>query len=260
MKTPAKYLLPALMAAMAMQAPETAVANPTSPTYLPNIHGKSITTPVAWGASNNVIFMGVGGTSPAPYSDDTDGAAVLGFGIGDPKKNLGIQVSLISLDISEWEEYSMSAHIFKDLGNANAIGIGVENVMITEGGDSDESFYIVYSQGMQSDPFVNDDTGNSRLHFSIGAGTGRFGDKSPLDIADGKGEHGTYVFGNVAYEVADAFNLIADWNGLNLNAGVSKTFWLGSFPLAATIGAADLTDNSGDGVRLVFAVGTGFKL
>ncbi|MCF8216147.1 MAG: hypothetical protein K9I59_05065 [Chlorobium sp.] len=260
MKFSKKYLLPVLFSALALQVSETAIANPTTPTFLPNNHGKSITTPVAWGASNNVIFMGIGGTSPAPYSDDTDGAAVLGFGIGDPVKNLGVQLALISLDISEWEEYSVSVHLSKDLGSANAIGIGVENVMITDGGDSDESFYIVYSQGMQSDPFVNDNTGNSKLHFSIGAGTGRFGDKSPDDIADGKGEHGTYVFGNVAYEVAESFNVIADWNGLNLNAGASKTFWLGTFPLAVTVGAADLTDNSGDGVRFVASLGTGFKL
>jgi len=235
-------------------------ADPSSVTYLPNNHGKSLTTPVAWGASNNVIFMGIGGNTPAPYTDDTDGAAVLGFGIGDPVKNIGLQVALISLDISEWEEYSMSVHLSKNLGNANAVGIGVENVMLTDGGDSDESFYVVYSQGLQSDPFVDEASGGSKLHFSIGAGTGRFGDKSPMDIADGKGEHGTYVFGNVAYEIADAFNVIADWNGLNLNAGISKTFWLGKTPVAATLGAADLTDNSGDGVRCIFAVGTAFKL
>jgi len=119
----------------------------------------------------------------------------------------------------------------------------------------------VYSQGVQGDPFVDKNTGNSKLHFSIGAGSGRYGDKSPDDIASGKGEHGTYVFGNIAYDVAESFNLIADWNGLNLNAGVSKTFWLTKkVPLAITVGAADLTGNSGDGVRLIAAVGTAFRL
>lgn len=259
MKQSKKYLLPAILGMLALQAPSASAAEP-GPTYLPNNHGKSLTTPVAWGASNNVIFMGVGGNYPAPYTSDADGAAVLGFGIGDPKENVGLQVAFVSLDISQWGEYSMSAQLSKDLGNANALAVGVENIMLTDGGDAGKSFYVVYSQGVQGDPFVNESSGNSKLHFSIGAGTGRFGDKSPMDIADGKGEHGTYVFGNIAYDVAESFNLIADWNGLNLNAGVSKTFWLGKVPLAFTVGAADLTDNSGDGVRCVFAVGTGFKL
>lgn len=261
MKISKKYLAPAAVAGLlAFMPPEAQAFDTSTATYLPNNHGKSLTTPVAWGASNNVIFMGIGGTSPSPYTNDADGAAVLGFGVGDPKENLGIQVAVVSLDISEWKEYSLYAQIHHSFGNANALAVGVENVMLTSGGDADKSFYIVYSQGVQGDPFVNDITGNSKLHFSIGAGTGRFGDKSPLDIADGKGEHGTYVFGNIAYDVADSFNIIADWNGLNLNAGVSKSFKVGNVPMAITVGAADLTHNSGDGVRFIGALGAAFKL
>ncbi|MCF8384058.1 MAG: hypothetical protein K9G39_10810 [Chlorobium sp.] len=259
MKLSKNFLVPALFGLLALQAPDARAVEPTGAVYLPNNYGKSLTTPVAWGAANNVIFMGVGGTNPAPYTDETDLAAVLGIGIGDAKK-LGIQIALVSLDMSEWDRYSMSLHLHHNLGSGNAFAAGVENIMLSEGGDAEQSFYMVYSQGLQGDPFVNAESGGSKLHFSIGAGTGRFGEKSPEDIASGKGKHGTYVFGNIAYEVAESFNVIADWNGLNLNAGLSKTFWLGNMPIAATVGAADLTDNSGDGARLVFAVGTGFKL
>jgi hypothetical protein len=262
MKTMNKYLAPAALAGLLAWMPSPALAlDPAGPTYLPNNHGKSLTTPVAWGASGNVLFMGIGGDYPAPYTSDADGAALLGFGFGDPKKDIGIQVAIVSLDISEWKEYSAYVQLHKNLGNGNAIAVGVENVMLTNGGDAGKSFYAVYSQGLQSDPFVDKNTGNSKLHFSVGLGSGRFGDKSPADVADGKGEHGTYVFGNISYEVSDAFNLIADWNGLNLNAGVSKTFWLTKkIPLAVTVGAADLTHNSGDGVRLIAAVGTALRL
>jgi hypothetical protein len=262
MKISNKYLAPAALMGLLAFAPTDAMAiDPAGPTYLPNNHGKSLTTPVAWGASGNVLFMGVGGTYQSPYSDKADGAAILGFGFGDPKKDFGVQVAIASLDISEWKEYSAYVQLHKNLGNGNAIAVGVENVMLTDGGDADKSFYVVYSQGVQGDPFVDKNTGNSKLHFSIGAGSGRYGDKSPDDIASGKGEHGTYVFGNIAYDVAESFNLIADWNGLNLNAGVSKTFWLTKkVPLAITVGAADLTGNSGDGVRLIAAVGTAFRL
>ncbi|MDP8306551.1 MAG: hypothetical protein RAO75_08630 [Candidatus Chlorobium antarcticum] len=82
-----------------------------------------------------------------------------------------------------------------------------------------------------------------------------------MDTDSGKGKYGTYVFTNVAYEVANSFNIIADWNGLNLNAGVSKTFrFKGLPPIAVTLGLADLTKYSGDGVRIIGAIGTGFQI
>lgn len=257
MKPLTKYLVPALLGLFALNSPDCGVA---APLYRANSHAKSLTTPVGGGAANNIVFMGVGGTMPAPYADDSDGAAVVGFGIGDPKENLGLQLCLVSLDLSEWDRYSMALHLHRDLGNANSFGVGVENIMLSEGSDSGKSYYAVYSQSIQSEPFVNKATGVSKLHFSVGAGNGRFADKSGDDILSGKGEHGTYVFGNVAYEVADEFNVIADWNGTNLNAGLSKTFWIDNLPIVTAVGAGDLTDNSGDGTRFLFIVGTGFKL
>lgn len=255
-----KKLVPLLAGLLALQPLKAATANP-SVTSLPNQHGKSLTTPVAWGAYGNVVFAGVGFTTPSPYSTKSDGAAVFGGGIGDPKQNLGVQAYITSIDITEWKEYSGSLHLFKKLSDANALGVGVENVMLTNGGDSKESFYVVFSQGVQADSFVNKSTGYSKLHFSIGAGSGRFADKSPRDVAEGKSKHGTSVFANVAYEIANEFNLISDWNGTNLNVGVSKTFWrCNRYPIVVTLAAADLTDNSSDRVRFVGAIGTGFKI
>jgi hypothetical protein len=257
MKLSKQYLVPALLGLFALHAPDCATA---APLYRANSNPQTLTTPVGEGAANNIVFMGVGGTIPAPYADDSDGAAVFGFGVGDPKKNLGVQLCFVSLDLSQWDRYSMALHLHRSLGHANSFGIGVENIMLTDGGDSDKSYYAVYSQSVQSEPFINKATGVSKLHFSVGAGNGRFGDKSGDDIASGKGEHGTYVFGNIAYEVASEFNVIADWNGVNLNAGVSKTFMINKLPIVIALGAADLTNYSGDGVRGIFIVGTGFQL
>lgn len=251
-----KKLIPLLAGLAALQPLKTATA---AVTYLPNNHGKSLTTPVAWGAYCNVAFIGVGGTYATPYNGKSDGAAVIGAGFGDPVKNVGAQFLVTSVDLTEWKEYSGSVHLFKKLGEDNAFGIGVESIMLSSGGDAEKSFYAVYSQGVQHDMFVNSATGRTKLHFSVGAGTGRFADKTDFDVADGKGKHGTYVFGNVAYEIADQFNLITDWNGTNLNAGVSKTFMFGKYPVAVTVGVADLTDNSGDRARMIGAIGTGFK-
>ncbi len=263
MKLSKKYLIPTVLGFLGLSSPVSASTPIGVYNYTPNNHGKSVTTPVAWGASNNVVFMGVGGTYESPYTNKADGAAMFGYGLGDPKKNVGVQVAFISLDLTEWEEYSSAIHLSKNLGNADAIGVGVENIMLTDGGDSGVSYYVVYSRASQDPSVINPKTNKSKLHYSVGVGKGRFSDMSDADKdpkRGNKGEHGTYVFGNVSYEVFDACNIVTDWNGMNLNAGLSKSFMLGKLPFAATVGVADLTGYSGDGARLVVAGGFGFKL
>lgn len=250
------------LCAMAMYALSPNQAHAFSSVY-PNIHGKSLTTPVAWGNAYGTVYAGAALTTPAPYTDETETAAALGLGIGNPYKNLGIQTTLVLLDPGKSNDITLNIHAFRNLGNASAIGVGVENIDLSDSDDWDieKSYYVVFSHSVGGEAFVDAKTSRSALHFSIGAGNGSFGNKSDRDVFDGKGEHGTYVFGNVACELFNAFNVIADWNGVNLNAGISKNFLVDrKVPIVITIGAADLTDNSGDGIRLIAGIGTGFML
>jgi len=236
--------------------------------FLPNIYGKSLTTPVGWGAAYGTVFAGAAVESRAPYAHGAafsnhtgDGGAAIGLGIGNPVDNLGLQATLTQYDMTGWNRYGMSFQVHRYLGSASSIGVGAQNLMLSSGSDSEQSYYIVYSKGVLSSPFLNKDNSTTRLHYSIGAGTGQYGNKTQDDILAGKGKHGTYVFGNIAYELFNQFNVITDWNGMNLNAGISKTFLISdSFPLVITAGAVDLTGYSGDGVRYIVAVGTGITL
>jgi hypothetical protein len=254
-----KFLL--LSAALVFASPTVVQAESSFHGALPNIHGKSLTTPVGWGAAYGTVFAGVGGTTPAPYANGSDAAACLGFGIGNPVKYLGLEASIMSLDMSAQDRYALNFKLHRYLGHGNALAVGVENINIKDAAsptDSKESFYIVYSQGVQDRHVIDNEANRTKLHYSIGVGNGRFYDKSPYDVASGKGKHGTAVFGNVAYELFNEFNGIAEWNGVNLNAGISKTIMLGKqSALVASIGAGDLTHYSGDGVRLIWSVGAG---
>lgn len=255
-----KFLL--LTAMLALSLPKSTLAESTFHGALPNIHGKSLTTPIGWGAAYGTVFAGVGGTTPAPYANKSDAAMGVGIGIGNPRKNVALEASIMSLDLSDWQRYSANLKLHRYLGHGNSIAIGVENILISDTlnnrSDADESFYIVYSQGTQNKHFINDETNRTKLHYSIGIGNGRFWKKSPNDVANGKGKHGTAVFGNVAYELFDECNGIVEWNGVNLNAGLSKTIMLGKqSALGINVGVADLTGYSGDGVRFIWGVGAG---
>ncbi len=102
--------------------------------------------------------------------------------------------------------------------------------------------------------------GIGRVHVSAGVGTGRFARKSDRDFSEGKGRNGTIAFGNVAVEVARGMNVILEWSGTNLLTGLSKAFQTQRVPILLSVGFADLTTYSGDGVRFISAAGLALPL
>jgi hypothetical protein len=80
-----------------------------------------------------------------------------------------------------------------------------------------------------------------------------------MDQEEGKGEHGTYVFGSTAYEIIRDTNFIIEWTGINANAGISSVHFK-PIPIAVTIGLGDLIKNfSGSGVRGFGSIGFSYK-
>jgi len=233
------------------------VREPLYDVYLPNRAATTLTTPSGWGAWGNTIFIGGGITSPAPYTDDSDGAATVGFGVGNPAENVGLQISATVNDLSEQDNVSYGAVLHRYIGYGTSVAIGGEHLFRDkEESDAGESYYLGFGHAFQN--VASETPGESGLHGSIGVGNGRFAHKSPLDVADGKGEKGSYVFGALAYEIFTRTNVILEWSGLNLNAGIAVAPFE-SFPLGVVLGAADLTDNSGDGVRFIGAAGLAYQ-
>ncbi len=228
----------------------------------PNGASTTLTIPSGWGAHSNVVFIGGGITSPQAYSDDDDAGLSFGIGLFDPVEYLGLQLSATMNDVSDQNNWSGGVKVHRYLGNAASLAVGADHLFPSSDSDADESYYVAFSHALQGDA---SESGTAKWNVTLGAGNERFGKKSPADIASGKGEHGTYVFGGVAYEVFKSTNLILDWNGINLNAGVSFapfswTQGVEFIPIVVTLGAADLTDSSGDGVRFIASAGLSYKL
>ncbi|MFV2007287.1 MAG: hypothetical protein ACC667_07560 [Longimicrobiales bacterium] len=227
---------------------------------LPNAAAKSMLTPSAWGAAYGMVFAGAGLTDRSPYLESTDGVLALGVGLGDPVLALGLQLTTTMSDVSESDNFSVSFKVHRYLGAGTAIAIGGESLFTDDAlaDDLGESFYAVVSHTFQGVESVRPGVG--RLHASLGVGSGRFANTSPRDLSEGKRETGTRVFGNVALEVSRDVNLVAEWSGINLHAGASFAIPIAGKMIGLTLGLADLTGYSGDGVRLVGggAVGVSF--
>ena len=229
---------------------------PVFSTVLPNNAGKSLATPTGWGASNNTVFIGAGGTTPQAYSDSSDGSISFGGGFGDSVQNLGVEVSAALNDFDMVDELSYNIKLHKYLGYGMSFAIGGEHLFPADTSDADESFYAVLSRSSQH--HINEN-GVSKLHYSFGIGSGRYGEKSDMDQDEGKGKHGTYVFASTAYEVMENTNVILEWTGINFNTGISTTP-LKNIPVSVTLGLGDLVEEfSGDGVRLFGSIGYSYQ-
>jgi hypothetical protein len=175
----------------------------------------------------------------------------MGYGMGDPVLNLGLQIGTTVSDLSEFNNFSFSFKVHRYLSRGTTIAIGGESLFSNDtfADDAGDTFYFVVSHMVQA--FGSSRPGIGRVHLSAGVGSGRFARKSDRDFSEGKGRNGTVAFGNVALEVAEDTNIIFGWSGTNLLAGLSTTLQTRNVPISLSFGVTDLTNYSGNGFRVL---------
>lgn len=237
---------------------------------------QGISAPSAIGAWGNMIYAGSGVTIPQPYHPNPDMIATLGFGLGNPSRNIGVQLGPNMLDVSEQDTYNFGLKLHRYITKGVSVAVGVENLFAFDihGNfdfqanrltDAGTNYYFTTTHNLgHLFPY---ESPASRITYSIGAGLGRFSELSPKDIAAGKpNENGTYVFGAFQYQlvrdrgILDGLNFHVEWNGVNLNSGFTITSHLGPIPFTILASAADLTPYSGDRIRFIGAVGVAYQI
>ncbi len=224
--------------------------------HYPNPAGKGMMTPTAWGSTRPFIFGFFGGTFPQVYTTKPDMVAAGGIGFGNSYKAISVVAIFNVFDVSKASIYGGDLIVSRDIGMGTTMSVGALNLVHSNKDDGGSSYYFCISHASQT--IKSKTPGFSGLSYTIGAGTGRFYDKSYKDSLTGKGEHGTAVFANLSYEFIKGVNIIAEWSGLNLGfaLGIRPSF---KFP-AINIGVTDLTRNSGDKPRLLLSLGQAFLL
>lgn len=219
--------------------------------------GNSVGSQSAWGAGWGDFFAGVGYQARARFSSLPDGSASFGFGLGNPRRNVGLEVGLNSASTFHQnigKNGSVSLKLHRVLIGAYGVAVGVENAASWGGTDGGSSTYGVLSNTYRTRADPSGFFGS--LALNVGVGNSRF--FSQQDLARGR-TGGVNAFGSVGVRLMPRASLIIDWTGQDLVAGLSLVPFRSS-PLILSLGAADLTRRAGDGPRFITGLGAGLRL
>ncbi|MEO8240853.1 MAG: hypothetical protein ABI832_01005 [bacterium] len=225
---------------------------------LPNGAAHEITIPSGFGPARfanqpatTTLSASLGGVSRVPYTTKPDGGLGLGLSFGNAFHGVGSSVTMSFNDLSDLanpERISWGIVLSHYLGDGVSVALGGENLFVKVT-DGEASFYLAGSWAFSPE--------TSAMPFkgvmTLGAGSGRFASMTERDIFEGRTGPATTIFGDVAWEVNDKVNLMAEWNGRNLNAGVA--YRMPRTGISLKLGVADLTGYSGDGPYLTGSVG-----
>ena len=223
--------------------------------------GSSSGTPTAYGAEFGDVFLDAGYqhrtryTKGLPWRQRCDGAVSGGFGLGNPRKALGIELvytSFSTIRSGFFHTSSFSFKVHRALPWNMAIAYGWDDAIHSAGTDGGSSMYGVLSSYIRTretagSPF-------SSVTLSLGVGNGRFQHEEAFYA----GKHGVGAFGSIGVRVLSPVSLLADWTGQDLMLGASIVPFT-RFPLFITPSFADVTGSAGDGARFVLGVGMDFS-
>ena len=218
----------------------------------------AIGVPTGFGADGGDVFLGIGAQSRTRYADKPDGGAVLGIGLGDARKLIGLEVAVSQYGtLRSCCRGGVSFKAHRIFPGALGVAVGWENATgwghVPGSGDGPftDAGSAVY--GAVSKVFFLSPHGPSayrNVTATVGVGSGRFRSESDV-LADNETAN---VFGSLGVRLWEPFSVVGSWTGQDLNAGVSVVP-LPRVPLAVTVAAADLTTEP----RLVAGLGIGFS-
>jgi hypothetical protein len=242
--------------------------------------GITMAVPSGFGADRGKAFFGVGVQRTRINSND--GSAGIGFGLGDARKSVGVQISYTSASISPSKLFpglgripasnrpfgagGFNIKIHRQFPGALSVAVGADSIINigprtvgisgasndgTSQNESEGTYYAAATKLFQLKPDATDSF--SRLAVTIGAGTGRF--QPTQTLIDGKKI--ITPFASVALKVSPAASVIAEWTGQDFGVGLS---WVPfrNLPFVISPGIRDIFGP--DATRPRFILGFGMSL
>lgn len=211
----------------------------------PNI---TIITPSAYGKSWGSVSVGLGLQARTRYTNRADGVLGIGFGLGDARRAVGLDVGVSITDLDTFEDGTLSLKLHRLLPNDLSVAVGVQNAIDWGLNDSGRSFYGVVTKRFSLRENVNQFF--SEIYVSAGFGSGQFRSESEIN----QNINSVGVFGSFAVRAAEPVNAIAEWSGQDLTIGLSIIPFR-NIPFVITPAVTDITGKAGDGSRFILGVG-----
>jgi hypothetical protein len=216
----------------------------------------TIFNPTGYGADNNTGYLSATYQSRTRFVENDDGALAIGFGFGDARDAVGVEVSYTLASVfgenRDAGTGGFNVKIHKQFANDWAVAAGWNGVVfIGEDDGVEDSIYgtvtkVIRTQESISSPF-------SRIALTAGVGNGQFRTEEALE----NGDDSVNLFGSAAVRVAKPVSVIAEWTGQDLAVGASIAPFK-NIPFVITPAVRDIT-GAGDGARFVLGAGVGFR-
>ncbi len=218
--------------------------------------GSSLGSPSAYGAAWGNTFAGISYASQPSNASKADGSSVFGMGFGDPVKNLGLEVdvAIISLTNTFADAGAIGFKAHKVLPSAGNLGLAVGWSNALKWGDAQDAEDTIYGVATKSFRLRPQQQNQLPLTVSLGVGTGGFRSKGAIKA----GENAPNVFASAGLQVIPEMSLISNWTGNQLNLGVSAAPFK-RLPVIFSMGASDVTSNTDGGTRFLFNVGYSYN-
>ncbi|HHP7231174.1 MAG TPA: hypothetical protein ACFCUY_09975, partial [Xenococcaceae cyanobacterium] len=213
----------------------------------------TIINPSGYGAAWGNVGFGVGFQERVRFRDQADGVFGLGFGLGNPQKNIGVQIGISLVDVSSpFRDGAVSFKLHRRLPEDFSIALGTQGGITWGNTDAGSSIYGVVTKrfALKSDrtrPL-------SEMYVSLGVGGGQF--RSEFDIDNEVESVG--VFGSFAVRVIEPISIITEWSGQDLTIGTSIVPFK-NLPIVIVPAITDVTGEAGDGARFIFGAGYSFS-
>ncbi len=215
--------------------------------------GQSLLSPSANGVWGNSFYGGGGIVAPQVGGSLADMTGVMGFGLGNPHKNLGIQTSLWMNDVSDQSDFTLCLKLHRKIQPGSSIAIGSNHLWVQQGVKISRNWYGVFSHDFASN-FPNRFWG--KFSFTAGYGTGKFtayklSDNSITNLG---------AFGTLSYAILKSVKWELEWDGFEWNTGFKVSGNIFNFPVGIMIGAADVTGTYSGRTRMMATFGIGYDL
>ena len=213
----------------------------------------TIINPSGYGASWGNAGIGIGLQERVRFRNESDGVIGLGFGLGNPRKNVGLQVGVSLVDVSSpFRDGAINFKLHRRLPEDISVAVGTQGAVTWGDTDGGSSVYGVLTKrfALKEDrtrPF-------SELYTTLGVGGGQF--RSESDIDDEVESVG--VFGSVSLKMFQPLSIITEWSGQDLTIGASIVPFR-NVPLTIVPAVTDITGAAGDGARFIFGLGYSFS-